>query len=446
MAGRLTTQPNIILLSADSLRADHLGCYGYPLATSPHIDAMAARGARCERAFVSALPTQPSHTSIFSGQHPLTHGVVAHGGTAKLPRDAPFVPEILLESGYTTCTIDTLFRERLWFARGYEYVIDPGVRHVYHGSVTQEELNDRAIQWIKSVPKGPFFLFIHYWDTHYPYAPPEEYRDLFYSGRDPFDPSIHTLDAWWDHPLGALARDTWLRTPNGVVTDPDYVTALYDGEIHYFDDGVGRLLAALEQLGLAENTLVALLGDHGESMTEHGIFFDHYGLYECTLRVPLIFHWPAGNLQAGRRLPDLAQLHDVAPTLLDAADVPAPFEMDGRSLLGVLRGEKQSLETRPVVALESTWQAKYCLRTERHKFITARQQDLLGTPARELYDLEADPGELHNLADVDRAAAGAFEAELESWIQSQLDLQGKTADPVKQEGPVMVNKWMGGRS
>ena len=138
-------KPNIILISADSLRANHLGCYQYPLPTSPHIDRLACQGVLCENMFAPGIPTQPSHTTIFTGQHPVTHGVVAHGGKAKLGRGTPYLPEILLEEGYTTCAVDTLFRERIWFGRGYEYIIDPSLHHVFYASVTQEELNDRAI-------------------------------------------------------------------------------------------------------------------------------------------------------------------------------------------------------------------------------------------------------------------------------------------------------------
>ena len=155
---------------------------------------------------------------------------------------------------------------------------------------------------MKTLPGSkPFFLFIHYWDVHYPYIPPERYQRAFYSGSNPVDPDNHVLDNWWEHPIGAMARDTWLRTPDGVVTDPNYVTGLYDGEIRYLDEGMANLNAALEQMGIAENTLVMLLADHGESMTEHRVFYDHYGLYDCTIRVPLIVRWPSGNLRAGSR-------------------------------------------------------------------------------------------------------------------------------------------------
>lgn len=436
----MTREPNIVLISADSLRADRLGCYGYRRATSPFLDGMARRGALCERMFAPAIPTQPSHTTIYTGQQPIRHGVVAHGGRAKLAKTAPFLPELMLEAGYATCAVDTLIRERTWFARGYEYLIDPSIKHAFYASVTCEELNDRAIRWIKTAGAQPFFLFIHYWDVHYPYVPPPKYRDLFYDGTRPTDPSNRALDEWWTHPIGAMARDTWLRTPSGLVTDPDYVRALYDREIRYLDDGIATLMATIEEMGLAEDTLCVLLADHGESMTEHRIFFDHYGLYDQTIRVPFIAHWP-GRIPAGIRLPEMLELSDVAPTLLDAAEVPVPDGMDGRSFYPRLMGEEAPSGHDRVIGLESTWQSKWSLRTETHKLILSREPDLLGNPMRELYDLRTDPEERQNVAELRRQDADELADELESWIAARIRTLGLPGDPVRTEGASMLSTW-----
>jgi arylsulfatase A-like enzyme len=189
-----------------------------------------------------------------------------------------------------------------------------------------------------------------------------------------------------------------------------------------------------------------LLADHGESMTEHRIFYDHYGLYDCTIRVPLIVRWPGGKLRAGSRLPHFLQLMDVAPTLLEAAGVPIPREMDGRSFLKQMTGAAEPAGYDRVISLESTWQAKYSLRTNRYKFILSREPDLLGNPPRELYDLESDPLEERNLAEEDAPLAASMESELEGWIADRLQALGKSKDPVKEEGACMVATWMGHRS
>ncbi len=440
----MSNRPNIILISADSLRANHLGCYGYPLATSPAIDKMASGGVLAEQMFCPVIPTQPSHTTLFTGQSPLRHGVVAHGGKAKLPRTSPFLPEVLHDEGYLTCAVDTLFRERMWFARGYEHIIDPSINHVFYANVTQEELNDRAIRWIKNfAAEDPFFVFIHYWDAHYPYVPPKRYREAFYPGGVPVDPGNHELDEWWTHPIGTMARDTWLRTKKGLITDPNYVTGLYDGEVKYLDDGIGHLMASLAEMGQLENTMIVFMADHGESMTDHHIYYDHYGLYDCTIRVPFIVHWPAGNLKAGQRLAPVRQSFDVAPSILEACGVDIPEEMDGRSFYREWTGEAEPTGYDKFVTLESTWQAKYALRTTTHKFIISREPDVLGNPERELYDLKADPEELVNLAASEPQTAAELENELETWIREKLHSVGKTVDPVVQEGAVNYSLWKG---
>jgi len=428
----MNEKPNVLLITVDTLRADHLGCYGYRRPTSPYIDAIAQEGTLCERMFCSAIPTHPSYTTLYTGQHAITHGIVSHGGEATLDTTTPVLPELFLQAGYTTCALDTLMRDRLWFGRGYEYYIDPGLRRTLRLSVTCDELNARAIPWLRAHADEPFFLFLHYWEPHAPYAPPERYRRLFYKG-NPTDPNNHSLEDWWRHPLGVLARNTWLRTADGPVTDVEYVAALYDQEVRHVDDGIGQLVMALDELGLAERTLVMILSDHGESMTEHGIFFEHHGLYDCTLRVPLIARWP-GRIPQGIRLPQMLQTQDIAPTLLEAAGLPIPTTMEGRSFWKLLTGETQDSGHEAVISLECTLQAKWSLRTREYKFILAREPDFYGNPLRELYDLMADPGEERNIAQERPELTAAMEAELEAWIADRLRATGRNEDPLREQG------------
>ncbi len=425
---------NILLITIDSLRADHLGCYGYHRSTSPRVDELAQEGALAERLICSAIPTHPSYTTLYTGQHAITHGIVAHAGKNELSRWAPFLPEFFLEAGYTTCAVDNLMRVRLWFGRGYEFYIDSSIRRPLVVNVSAEDISRRAIQWLRFYrDEQPFFMFLHYWDPHYPFLPPQRYRHLFYEGHNPTDPNNHSLDPWWKHPFGAIARDTWLRTPNGPITDPEYLVALYDQEICYTDDGVAELLAALDELGLAENTLVMFTADHGESMTEHGIFFEHHGLYESVLHVPLLVRLPE-RIPPGLRLPQMFQTQDLAPTILEAAGLPIPREMEGRSLWKLLTGEGQEGGYEQVISLQCSWQAKWSLRTDRYKFILAREPDLYGTPMRELYDLVTDPGEEHNIAEEQPDIATRMEAELEGWIADRLQALGKSEDPLREHG------------
>ena len=432
-------KPNILLITIDSLRADHLGCYGYHRDTSPRMDALAEEGALVEQFICSGIPTHVSYTNLYTGQHPITHGIVAHAGKNTLSREAPFLSELFMEAGYLTCAVDNMMRGRMWFGRGYEFYIDSSISLPLVLNVTCEDISRRAIQWLRTyADEQPFFLFLHYWDPHSPYVPPQPYRHLYYQG-DPNDPHIHDLEPWWNHPYssGAISRDTWARTAKGPITDPAYIEALYDQEIRYNDDGVATLLTALDDLGLADNTLVILVADHGESMDEHNIFYEHHGLYESTLRVPFMARWP-GRIPAGRRLPQTFTHMDIAPTVLEAADLPIPREMDGRSFLKQLTGEAQGGGYNRIISLECSWQAKWGLRTDRYKFILAREPDLYGTPMRELYDLAADPHESHNLVDEQPEHAAQMEAELEAWIASRLDKLGKTVDPLVEHGVSLV--------
>ncbi len=425
-------RPNIIFIGVDTLRADHLHCYGYPRDTSPNIDRLASEGVLCERMFCAGIPTHPSFTTYYTGQHPMTHGVVSHGGRAELSRETPTLPELLLQADYTTCAVDNLWRARAWFGRGYEFYLDPSVRRGLTLAVTAEELNGRAIPWLRRHADEQFFLFIHYWDPHYPLNPPARHRGLFYEG-NPTDPANHELDEWWRHPLGALARDTWLRRPDGKVTDPEYVVALYDQEIRGLDDAIGELVGTVDELGLTERTLIVFVSDHGTSLTEHGIFFDHHGLYDNTIHVPLIARWP-GRLPQGVRVPQMLQTTDVAPTLLEGAGLRVPRTMDGRSAWKLLTGEATEGGHERVVSLESTWQSKWSLRTHTHKFILARDPGLDGGPLRELYDLLADPTEAHNLVDEQPEVAASMEAELEAWIAERMRVLGRDTDPLIEQG------------
>ena len=432
-------QTSILLIVVDSLRADRLGCYGYARDTSPNLDRLAHSGVLAENLFCPAIPTYPSLTTLHTGQLPTTHGIVAHGGDAAVDPDAPFLPEQLMEAGYATCLISNAARGRPWFGRGYEYIIDPSMRKALDITVTCEELNARAIPWLRSHVDEPFFLCIHYWDPHWPYVPPPSTLEIPYEG-NPTDPERKDLEPYWKFPVGQMARHSWLCTPDGPVTDPVYVEMLYDQEVRYVDQGIGALLSALEAAHLTERTLVIVTSDHGESMTEHGIFFDHYGLYDCTIRVPLIASWPR-HLPAGRRLDALLQISDLAPTILKAVDRPKPLSMDGQCFWELLCGHADFEGHEEIVSTEATWQAKWSLRTKTHKLILAREEDFLGNPLRELYDLTADPKECVNLAHSMPGLAAELEQRLESLIQCRLQAAGRDEDPLKAEGAVMARIW-----
>ncbi|MBI4560068.1 MAG: sulfatase [Candidatus Hydrogenedentes bacterium] len=428
---------NVLFIVVDTLRADHLGCYGYGRNTSPNIDALAGESVRFEQMIAPAIPTHPAFTTIHTGQYPITHGVVAHGGTTHVAKTAPWLPSLLQKHGYTTCAVDNLAEWSNSFQRGFEYYIDPTQRHALGLNCDNREMNRRAIPWLEQHAQEQFFLFIHYWDPHTPYLPPRAYRNLFYQG-DPCDPANRTLEGMEEHPLGRTWRETWFNKLGNHITDGEYIKALYDSEIRYCDEGVGALLKKLDELNLRERTLVVMMGDHGELMYRHGIFFDHHGLYDGNLHVPLIVRYPQS---VPRRIPHMTAHVDIAPTILDLCGIEAPPAMEGISLAPYLRGESNAPARDFVISEECTWQMKWSIRTRDHKLILAREEDFYQTPMRELYNLREDPEERDNYYERDPATAQRLEQQLETWIAEKMRANNLTIDPLTKHGITLGRAW-----
>jgi arylsulfatase A-like enzyme len=428
---------NVVFLVIDTLRADHLGCYGYGRNTSPNINALAAQSVVFENHISPAIPTHPAFVTMNTGQFSITHGVVAHGGHNELRRTSPWMPASFQRRNYNTCAVDNLADWSAGFRRGFEFYIDPTQRHVLGLKCTNRDINKRAIPWLRQQGKEPFYLFVHYWDPHTPYMPPRAYRKLFYQG-DPCDPANTAMAHMTEHPLGRMWRDTWFNKLGECITDPEYIVSLYDSEIRFVDEGVGQLLKALDETGHADDTLVVVTGDHGELMYRHGVFFDHHGLYDGNLHVPLIVRHPGIG---SRRVSQMSAHVDIAPTLLDLCGVEVPEEMEGVPLGPWMRGETAEPVREFVVSEECTWQMKWAIRTERHKFILAREEDFYGTPMRELYDLQADPDELRNIVEDEPAIAADLELRLEDWIAQKMAQNGLTEDPLRAHGITLGRAW-----
>lgn len=430
---------NILFIVIDTLRATRLGCYGYDKPTSPAIDHLASEGARFARCFAPGIPTTPAHTTLYTGLHPITHNIVCHGGRVDLDRKIPVLPELLQRAGYTTAAVDNLYDIKPWLARGYEFYINPSHRHRLRLMMSCEEVNARAIPWLKAHGHEKFCLFLHYWEPHTPYMPPERYRRFYPPDRDPFSSEYDTFAPIKRQPFWGMFGDIWF-SKLGPITDAEYVASLYDGEIRHVDDGIAELLAALETLGLAEETLIVLTGDHGESLYQHDIYFDHHGLYDDVIHVPLLMRLPA-RVPAGRPILPMVQHLDIAPTLLEAAGAAIPPSMEGRSLWPLATGQTDAGGWEKVVCCECTWQAKWALRTGTRKLILAREPDFHHTPMRELYDLIADPAETNNLAETLPEETAAMEAELEAWIAEGLAKSGRTEDPLRVQGITLGKRW-----
>ncbi|WP_282940301.1 sulfatase [Paenibacillus sp. RC67] len=417
----------IIMISLDTLRADRLGCYGYPKPTSPHLDRIASEGVLMERAYAADIPTEVAHTAIFTGKVGLTTGIVSHGSDlAYLHKSVKWLPSMLKAAGFATCAIDNLYNLKEWFARGYQYYLNSsGPKRWIDGRT----VNDLALPWICEHKEEDFFLFLHYWDAHTPYLPPEKYIEPFYDkNKDPYRKDGSGMISAYEHPAYPFFKHHHYKLL-GPVTDAEYMNALYDAEIRYLDDLLRELDDTLEHLGIKEETLLVLFGDHGESLTEHDIYWDHCGLYEPTVHVPIIMRWP-GNIPEGARVSGFVQHADLVPTVLEAAAKAATSErnkaamatpdgIDGRSLWSSIQGETDgTLEE--VFLSECAWQAARAIRTERYKLIRYYDPGLFQRPVTELYDLLHDPKELVNIADTEPELAEELEMKLNQHVRTKL--------------------------
>ena len=410
-----------IVVYLDTLRFDHLGCYGYQRDTSPNLDRLAKRSVLFERAYPSDVPTQPSYTSFFSGQRGITNGVVSHASWETIRSDAPWLPSILERNGYTTAAVSTLYHMKQYFAKGFNYYMNPAAgRRELTQRVTADQINSMAIPWIEDHADQDVFLFVHYWDPHTPYKPPEQYKRLFYDGNeaDPENKSLEPAKNTLVWPFTKLLID---RIGEGI-TDLEYIRAQYDSEIRYLDDRVEELVRAVETS--FSDYLLVVTSDHGESLGEHSIYFDHASVYEDTVHVPLIIHRTDGT--AGRT-GALVQNIDIAPTILDLAGIERPGQMQGRSLLPVLRGDTH--EHRDVVYVnQGLWQAKRAMITKRWKYTKCIDYGFWPCPKEELYDIRADPAETRDLSKDKPRVLDSMALALRRWEEETL---GKRVDPLQ---------------
>jgi arylsulfatase A-like enzyme len=400
--------PNFILLSIDTLRADHLGCYGYDRNTSPNIDRLAGRSVRFDQARASTPWTLPSHVEMLTGRHPADVGIVDY--ESSIPADVTLLAEPLSAAGYRTAAFvdgvsDGFVGGARGFARGFA-----SYAHAPHGSGTPYRYDmartvDAATRWLEEHdPDVPFFLFLHTKSVHdtpkpvgvsqdrdAPYDKPEPYRSRFLPGK-------RLQYAWRD---GGKRGARYLRAVNERIAEDRFdeadfpperieeLIALYDGGIYYTDEHFGRLLDALGSLELERNTVVIVTSDHGEAFRDHQ-FFLHNEVYDALIRIPLIVHDPARPPGSVARPVLLA---DIAPTILSRAGLAIPDEITGRPLPFNDAGPR---EERPVFSYfhfkDDYFYSAFSLREGPWKLVYHKRSADPGFRA-DLYDTRADPDE-----------------------------------------------------
>lgn len=420
---------NIILIALDTQRADHLGCYGYAKNTSPFLDSIAKRGVVFEKCYAPNIPTHPSFTTMLTGREAITHNIVNIGGGVPIADGIPMIQEVLQQRGWTTAAVDTMGRH---FSRGFdEYQTPEWDRSDPLTLRRAEHVTDMAVPLVNQLKDGdkPFFLFLHYWDPHTPYLPPAEFRTMFYErNRDPYDVNNHSMDPAWNDEMFKWYFHDWMPG----VTDTEYVNALYDAETAYMDWQLCRLFAAIEPI--AEETTILITADHGEILDEQLGFYDHHGLYEGDVHVPLILF--GGNVPQGKRVPGFVQNTDFMPTFLEAAgmdELKAVLKCEGQSLWPCMSGERNG-NYEEVYLSEATWELKRGLINDRWKFIQSIEPDPHGRPMQELFDLQADPTEQKNLAKEKPEVVEELKARLDAWVEKRLRETGREVDPVIEQG------------
>jgi arylsulfatase A-like enzyme len=388
--GKPERRLNVMIIGVDTLRPDHLGCYGYDRDTSPNTDRLAEDGVLFENVISQSPWTLPSFATVFTSLYPTQHGA---GSLKSLMRTSfPPLAMILLKHGYSTGAVINApaLKREFGVNRGFESydVNPPGVER------SADQVTADALKWIDLNREGPFFIFVHYFDPHLSYSPPAPYDTLFnpaYRGR---------LKNSFDINEFPQARVTNFESMK-VLTPADWnhIRSLYDGEIAFTDMAVGHLIDGIEEMGLRRNTLIVFLSDHGEEFFEHEGFEHGHTLYEELLRVPLVFSLPDALLQ-GVRINRQVRLLDVAPTILDLLNIDPGTHIEGVSLRPLLTGKGDVNASSVSLLPPDVAYAEALLHGRERKSVTAYPWKLIyDTVNREemLFNLEHDPGETDNV-------------------------------------------------
>ena len=371
--------PNVILITLDTVRADRMGFLGSKRGLTPHLDALARQSVVFTHAYSQVPLTTASHATILTGTYPQFHQVNDFG--VPLAEDLPYAPYIFRGNGYHTAAfvgslvLDPVARSAPGFERGFD-TYDAGFHRRRMGEDRYQAIERRggevvghALAWLTAHQKGPFFIWVHLYDAHDPYDPPEPYKSR-------------------------------------------YAAAPYDGEIAYVDAAVGKLLSWLRLRGLYEGAMIAVMADHGEALGEHGEITHGIFLYDETIHVPLLFKLPHER-SAATRVDNRAELVDVLPTMLQAAGISVPKEVQGESLLSMLKATTS--RDRPAYAESDYphrtfgWSSLRSLRTGKYLFIEA--------PRKELYDQTADPKAEHNLSAASVAVTNTLASQVDAFRQ-----------------------------
>jgi choline-sulfatase len=350
---------NVVLISIDTLRADHLGSYGFHSTVSPGIDALARESVQYDNVFTPVPLTLPAHTSLLTSLYPNRHGIHDNGET--LPASVPTLAETFAAGGYETAAFigSFILDRRFGLSRGFDEYTGNFDLHKHAGDdpgtvqFRGDRIESGAEQWLKKPHTRPFFLFLHFYDLHGPFLLPSPWRERY--RQDP-----------------------------------------YDGELAYVDSLISRFRASLQAAGLARKTILVITADHGEGLGEHGENNHGFFVYHSTTRIPLIIHFPDAR-GAGKRIQPVVRLIDIGPTLLAAVGLPSLRDADGVSLLGAITGD-QKLDLGAYSETVYPFRHFHCTPLMAW---TTQGHTLIQAPRQELYANGTDPGQTRNIVSQD---------------------------------------------
>lgn len=427
--------PNILLISIDSLRRDHVGSYGYALPTTPTIDRLASEGVIFRHAVSTTSWTLAAHAALLTGVHDARHGATVPA--AVLDESIPTLAEAFRAAGYRTVGLYSgpFLHPHFGLARGFEEYIDctsygiedttnpanPRVHASSHKDVTNPRLSESFARALALTDTRSFFFFVHMWDVHYDLIPPPPYDRMFSS--DPSPPEV--------------ARD--FRHDRAFVPGMDerayrQVLALYDGEIRFTDDTIGEMLERLRARGLLDDTIVVVTSDHGEEFLEHGGKGHRNTLFDEVLAVPLVF-WSPSRLRPGV-VETAASLVDVAPTLAGLAKLPGLQAVDGRALFD-MHGAPVADARIAISELRASARRPKLVAAQRYPDKVIRD---VKTGTESYYNLADDPRERKPLSPVAVAAAHPLVAELDRWYPGRVGGAVPSRKPSRPLAPAMEKR------
>lgn len=441
----------IVYFDIDSLRPDHMGCYGYYRNTTPNMDKIAEQGMRFNNCFTVTSPCVPSRASFMSARYGINHGAITHWGEGSRfyypegdfhSEEMPFFTRHLRAADYKTITFSS-FGDRhhaWWFYAGWN---EAHTHTLKVGNEDAHEVNAAVIPWLEKHGKEDnYFLHLQYWDPHSLYTSPPEFVEQFANDPAPAFPSeeqiqehrkqSHPRSATFLHWSDDYSHIPAYSMPNQIANREDFKKLIdgYNGGISYVDKFVGEVVDTFRKLGIEDEVVFIISADHGESFGEQGNYLEHGMATESVHHVPLIIKVP-GVTQAGSVNDDFVYNVDVMATITDIVGLNIPSQWDGRSFLPALKGEE--MESRDYVVLEhGLYACQRAVRDDRWFYIRTYHSGLYEFPEVVLYDLQQDPHQTENVADRHPEVVALMQQRLDEWVQDNLKKSGRDIDPMQE--------------